>query len=181
MANTNWVPRWFKPWPFHPRSLEVTNNHVKGSLDLTIPKRSQRIDRWWITILIFTYRYHDEKDPSLEDGSLKIPLTVSGNKQIRELAGLGDCLLWRWDEVCWVEPYVSVPWSQKSLFGVVFFFWNEKYKAGVMYVGILLNFSHYYKDSFYEMSQGFFLDHCSLAHFSQFVGAFHIFSQILRG
>jgi len=38
-----------------------------------------------------------------------------------------------------------------------------------------LNFSHYYKDSFYEMSQGFFWIT------AQFVGAFHIFSQILRG
>ncbi len=30
--------RWFKPWPFYPRSLEVTNN---------LSKRSQRIARWW--------------------------------------------------------------------------------------------------------------------------------------
>ena len=33
-------PRWFKPWPFHPRSLEVTKNHWKGSRELTIPKMS---------------------------------------------------------------------------------------------------------------------------------------------
>ena len=26
--------RWFNSWPFHPRSLEVTNNHLKGSLTL---------------------------------------------------------------------------------------------------------------------------------------------------
>ena len=43
-----------------------------------------------------------------------------------------------------------------------------------MYVGILLNFSHYYKDSFYEMSQGFFRSLLT-AHFSQFLGAFLIF------
>ena len=56
----------------------------------------------------------------------------------------------------------------------MFFFLNETYKDGVMYVGILLNFSHYYKDSFYEMSQGFFRSLLT-AHFSQFLGAFHIF------
>ena len=33
--------RWFKPCPFHPLSLEVTNNPLKGSRELTIPKRSR--------------------------------------------------------------------------------------------------------------------------------------------
>ena len=32
--------RWFKPWPFHPQTLEVTNNLSKRSGELTIPKRS---------------------------------------------------------------------------------------------------------------------------------------------
>ncbi len=35
--------RWFNSWPFHPRSLEVTNNLWRGHL--TIPKRAQRIAR----------------------------------------------------------------------------------------------------------------------------------------
>ena len=34
-------PSWFKPWPFHPQTLEVTNNPLKGSRELTIPKRSR--------------------------------------------------------------------------------------------------------------------------------------------
>ena len=25
--------RWFKPWPFHPQTLEVTNNHLNRSLN----------------------------------------------------------------------------------------------------------------------------------------------------
>ena len=34
--------RWFKPCPFHPRSLEVTFSPLwKGSRELTIPKRSR--------------------------------------------------------------------------------------------------------------------------------------------
>ena len=32
------MTRWFNSWPFHPRWLEVTNNHWKGSR-FTIPKR----------------------------------------------------------------------------------------------------------------------------------------------
>ena len=37
---SNWA-RWFNSWPFHPQTLEVTNNLWKGHL--AIPKRSPRI------------------------------------------------------------------------------------------------------------------------------------------
>ena len=36
--------RWFKPWPFHPQTLEVTKHHWKGSRKLTIPKRALCIE-----------------------------------------------------------------------------------------------------------------------------------------
>ena len=39
---TTSIPRWFKPWPFYPRSLRVTEP-LKGSRELTIwEKRSRK-------------------------------------------------------------------------------------------------------------------------------------------
>lgn len=41
--------RWFKPWPYYPRSLEVTNNLSNFDLrgHLTIPKRSPAARNPW--------------------------------------------------------------------------------------------------------------------------------------
>ena len=43
--------RWFKPWPVQPRSLEVTNNHLKGSR-FHHPKKvtNRRIARFFFNV-----------------------------------------------------------------------------------------------------------------------------------
>ena len=146
MANKNWVARWFKPWPFHPR---IVGGHQQPFKRVTFSPSQKRspaeLTGGDLLYLRFTYRYHwwKKRYPSPEDGSLKIPFFCISNKKSgnwpRRLPPVK------------VEPYVSVLRSQKSLFGVVFFCLGMRnIKLELWAVGILLIFSHYSKDSFYE-------------------------------
>ena len=42
------LARWFRPWPFYPQALEVTNSHWKGHVFTHHPKKvtTRRIGRW---------------------------------------------------------------------------------------------------------------------------------------
>ena len=68
------MTRWFNSWPFHPRSLEVTNNHWKGSLNhpKKVTKTCQGVD---IQILVKQLRPSPVR-PQTNKSVIKLNLTA---------------------------------------------------------------------------------------------------------
>ena len=71
--NKTTCPSWFYPWPFHPRSLEVTKTPLKGvKFSLTVPKKGQSPISvwpflwWWVHVTLFQRL---ERWPLIDRGS----------------------------------------------------------------------------------------------------------------